>query len=254
MSSATKGDIWVLHARDFIHTLTDNLVAHKLYHAWYGSFLPNWRIECEDGQKAGEGSCGIRRWLAFRDLAMSVRHGFGWVTAPNGSAFNMGDKIAPNYLDSPGLTIYDAMVQLAEGHPWFESAPQIGVGYDFRQKFHMQPPDLEYFQKGTAVWDMGKIFYWQPWGGGPGIIPILSIDAEREGFSIYSRVLAHGHGDMRAHGKEYKAGVGWVHWGGTAEAATADVPLMGMDSIWNCLLYTSPSPRDATLSRMPSSA
>ena len=23
---------------------------------------------------------------------------------------------------------------------------------------------------------------------------------------------------------------------------------------WNCLLYTSPSPRDATLSRMPSSA
>ena len=25
-------------------------------------------------------------------------------------------------------------------------------------------------------------------------------------------------------------------------------------SIWGCLLYTSPSPRDATLSRMPSSA
>ena len=24
--------------------------------------------------------------------------------------------------------------------------------------------------------------------------------------------------------------------------------------VWNCLLYTSPSPRDATLSRMPSSA
>ena len=26
------------------------------------------------------------------------------------------------------------------------------------------------------------------------------------------------------------------------------------DPIWDCLLYTSPSPRDATLSRMPSSA
>ena len=26
------------------------------------------------------------------------------------------------------------------------------------------------------------------------------------------------------------------------------------DIYWNCLLYTSPSPRDATLSRMPSSA
>ena len=25
-------------------------------------------------------------------------------------------------------------------------------------------------------------------------------------------------------------------------------------TVWNCLLYTSPSPRDATLSRMPSSA
>ena len=27
-----------------------------------------------------------------------------------------------------------------------------------------------------------------------------------------------------------------------------------LDDIWACLLYTSPSPRDATLSRMPSSA
>ena len=26
------------------------------------------------------------------------------------------------------------------------------------------------------------------------------------------------------------------------------------DDLWDCLLYTSPSPRDATLSRMPSSA
>ena len=26
------------------------------------------------------------------------------------------------------------------------------------------------------------------------------------------------------------------------------------EQYWNCLLYTSPSPRDATLSRMPSSA
>ena len=26
------------------------------------------------------------------------------------------------------------------------------------------------------------------------------------------------------------------------------------DQLWGCLLYTSPSPRDATLSRMPSSA
>ena len=28
----------------------------------------------------------------------------------------------------------------------------------------------------------------------------------------------------------------------------------GISGLWSCLLYTSPSPRDATLSRMPSSA
>ena len=34
------------------------------------------------------------------------------------------------------------------------------------------------------------------------------------------------------------------------------IPLAEFNCIWmrNCLLYTSPSPRDATLSRMPSSA
>ena len=30
--------------------------------------------------------------------------------------------------------------------------------------------------------------------------------------------------------------------------------MMNMDESYSCLLYTSPSPRDATLSRMPSSA
>ena len=29
---------------------------------------------------------------------------------------------------------------------------------------------------------------------------------------------------------------------------------LNYNDIWGCLLYTSPSPRDATLSRMPSSA
>ena len=32
------------------------------------------------------------------------------------------------------------------------------------------------------------------------------------------------------------------------------VPHTAMRDAWYCLLYTSPSPRDATLSRMPSSA
>ena len=30
--------------------------------------------------------------------------------------------------------------------------------------------------------------------------------------------------------------------------------VLEVSQLWNCLLYTSPSPRDATLSRMPSSA
>ena len=34
----------------------------------------------------------------------------------------------------------------------------------------------------------------------------------------------------------------------------ADVAAMCNHSLYTCLLYTSPSPRDATLSRMPSSA
>ena len=32
------------------------------------------------------------------------------------------------------------------------------------------------------------------------------------------------------------------------------IDIFGQTFSWNCLLYTSPSPRDATLSRMPSSA
>ena len=47
-----------------------------------------------------------------------------------------------------------------------------------------------------------------------------------------------------------------------AYQAFSDDPIKAVDTIWNyahednkdCLLYTSPSPRDATLSRMPSSA
>ena len=34
----------------------------------------------------------------------------------------------------------------------------------------------------------------------------------------------------------------------------ASSPLDKILKLWDCLLYTSPSPRDATLSRMPSSA
>jgi len=42
---------------------------------------------------------------------------------------------------------------------------------------------------------------------------------------------------------------------GTVKTITSLVGTFVEDEdVWNCLLYTSPSPRDATLSRMPSSA
>ena len=43
--------------------------------------------------------------------------------------------------------------------------------------------------------------------------------------------------------------VSYVPFVGPGEVADA-----AADDVWDCLLYTSPSPRDATLSRMPSSA
>ena len=41
---------------------------------------------------------------------------------------------------------------------------------------------------------------------------------------------------------------------GTLAAKIKDITNLKNENIVNCLLYTSPSPRDATLSRMPSSA
>ena len=43
-----------------------------------------------------------------------------------------------------------------------------------------------------------------------------------------------------------------IDWSEYSEVDVEDVP--GFDGFYGCLLYTSPSPRDATLSRMPSSA
>ena len=39
-----------------------------------------------------------------------------------------------------------------------------------------------------------------------------------------------------------------------SEEATDTLDRLNKERVWICLLYTSPSPRDATLSRMPSSA
>ena len=45
-----------------------------------------------------------------------------------------------------------------------------------------------------------------------------------------------------------------LHAAKTLEEAEAALQSLAADADMTCLLYTSPSPRDATLSRMPSSA
>ena len=54
-------------------------------------------------------------------------------------------------------------------------------------------------------------------------------------------------------GIEHPVIQGGMHYVGFAEMASAVANAGGLGII-TCLLYTSPSPRDATLSRMPSSA
>ena len=54
------------------------------------------------------------------------------------------------------------------------------------------------------------------------------------------------YGDVRFYDKNYPHHVEKYGYYDSVE--------LKMDGIWGCLLYTSPSPRDATLSRMPSSA
>ena len=43
-------------------------------------------------------------------------------------------------------------------------------------------------------------------------------------------------------------------FGEITEDITGEVVALGADNVYTCLLYTSPSPRDGLLSRMPSSA
>jgi len=230
--SASRGEMWRIHARDFMHTLADNLVAHKLYHPWWGTFLPNWRMDCVEGQEPGEGNCGTMRGWIVRDLAMSVKNGFEGLEAGSGY-FGSGDYISPNYLDCAGMTIFEAILELAEGHPQGSWEQDQKVGYDFRQAFSRQPPIFEYFQKGSSDWDDSRTFKWQPPDTRYAYIPVISFDAEKEGRSIYSRAIAHGHGDMFPHGREYVPGLGWRDWGGSANPYYSDIRVAGMDDTWN---------------------
>ena len=53
---------------------------------------------------------------------------------------------------------------------------------------------------------------------------------------------------------EIQAQIAYIIANGWAPAIEHEHPSNSFDHYWTCLLYTSPSPRDGLLSRMPSSA
>ena len=95
-------------------------------------------------------------------------------------------------------------------------------------------------------------------------LAFVDADAEVEaaaGMSIAEIFEAHGEaafrdGERRVIARLLKTGPQVLALGGGAfvDAATRAEVLDKAISIWLCLLYTSPSPRDRSLSRMPSSA
>ena len=71
--------------------------------------------------------------------------------------------------------------------------------------------------------------------------------APHAAFSIHAGDLVNTAHKDREWAEWFKAG-GWIH------SSVPSIPVSGNHEYTNCLLYTSPSPRDRTRSRMPSSA
>ena len=72
--------------------------------------------------------------------------------------------------------------------------------------------------------------------------------------SALAKIKAGGHGfDLVVPSSSYVPI--WIQEGLLLEARPDQMPnFKNLEERWNCLLYTSPSPRDRSLSRMPSSA
>ena len=79
-------------------------------------------------------------------------------------------------------------------------------------------------------------------------ILVLFLPGMAWGFSDSNIVLPGGHQPDTAMEVLFYASLGVVF------GATMCAVLMAFDGVSNCLLYTSPSPRDTAISRMPSSA
>ena len=77
-----------------------------------------------------------------------------------------------------------------------------------------------------------------------GVVGEVTVDTDKDTAVIHDGATAGGHPVMKEDGSNSAIALGSE--GSPALKFTGDVD--------TCLLYTSPSPRDATLSRMPSSA
>ena len=92
------------------------------------------------------------------------------------------------------------------------------------------------------------------------VLPVIPVDANQEPFNFYieDEIIAHP-------GETVQVRIAWQNIVGTERHFSVSVNTMGanisvsdLPTDWtrvaSCLLYTSPSPRDGLLSRMPSSA
>ena len=83
-------------------------------------------------------------------------------------------------------------------------------------------------------------------------VAIVTGAARGLGLAMVERLLAEGYRVMAADLSSAEGS--WNYELGDINAMGAALEANGEDRLRTCLLYTSPSPRDATLSRMPSSA
>ena len=100
---------------------------------------------------------------------------------------------------------------------------------------------MSFLRSAWPIFDKAEIS--STWGGlidmTPDGEPVISRIAKIPGLTLASGFSGHGFGTSPAAGQL------------AADIVMDSTPLVNPDT---CLLYTSPSPRDATLSRMPSSA
>jgi len=110
----------------------------------------------------------------------------------------------------------------------------------------------ERYQQGMGIYDE-MIEMFQPGGGyGEGAAAYYGQAKEQAKASNIQELTSSGMANLTSGGgfeKSYEQDVGVPFW-----LNLNDMQMQALAGAMSCLLYTSPSPRDATLSRMPSSA